>query len=180
MKTSWARSSTTSRRPTILPMRLKILPWYLPTSREKASSSPSTTRRTRVSSPGPVSFGRSFPSLGLDKVIPEKFPDPPATDGRREPSARGDDVLDRFQEIGGLDRLGDVGDGPQGQAPLAVLDRAFGGDDDHRNLAVGGIVLDQLDQLEPVHLGHVDVGDDQVERTRRELLESVHAVARLD
>ena len=44
---------------------------------------------------------------------------------------------------------------------------------------VGRVLLDERDQLEPVDVGHVDVGDDQVEGAAREQPQRLEAAARL-
>src|SRR5262249_40355800 len=54
------------------------------------------------------------------------------------------------------------------------------GDDEQRRLAVVRVHLHEVDELEPVDVRHVDVGDDQIEPKTREQLEGVEAAARAD
>ena len=57
-----------------------------------------------------------------------------------------------------------------------VFERALGADHHDRHVLVALVRADAMDQLEPVHDRHVDVGDDDVEALGREPLEARDAV----
>jgi hypothetical protein len=63
---------------------------------------------------------------------------------------------------GRLERLGDVVDGAQSEAPLLVARGIHGGDEDHGNVAGKRIDAQVLEHLEAIHARHHDVEQDQV------------------
>src|SRR5574341_82368 len=85
-------------------------------------------------------------------------------------------LLHDADELFLLEGFHDISGGPEGHAAFLVFFGLFGGYDDERDALVGGIGLDEADKLKPVDVGHVDVGDDEVELPRWERLEGLEAV----
>src|SRR5512134_1105917 len=81
--------------------------------------------------------------------------------GRRASRAR--DLLDEAVELRRLEGLLDVAAGAHLEAADRVLFLALGGDDDDRDVLVGGFLLHALQELEAVHHRHVDVEEDEVD-----------------
>jgi hypothetical protein len=90
---------------------------------------------------------------------------------------------DELQQPVGAHRLGDVADRPQRLAAVVAL--LVRGEEDHRDVGNGLVGLERGDELEAVHVRHVDVGDDQRRRAAQHdvaggdrVLGDVHLVAR--
>ncbi len=66
-------------------------------------------------------------------------------------------------ELRGLEGLLHVSLGSHFEAPDRVLLFALGGDDDDRDVLVGGFLLDALEELQAVHDRHVDVEQDEID-----------------
>ena len=66
------------------------------------------------------------------------------------------------QQVGRFEGLGHIGIGTDVEALDAFLERNLGGKQDHGDMAVGNIFLDQLAELEAVHAQHHHVTDDDV------------------
>src|SRR5262249_53950748 len=100
----------------------------------------------------------------------------------REASLRGD-LFDEAVQLRSLEGLLDVSLGAHLQAADGVLFLALGRDDDDGYRLVGGLLLQALQKLEPVHDGHVDVEEDAVDPLflveRVQALEPVHGAAPL-
>src|SRR2546423_13428813 len=95
--------------------------------------------------------------------------------------SNGEQLRDCFDQMRRLNRLRDVRVRAQGQPPLPILLRPFGGDDDDGDVLQLRVLTHQRDELEAVHDRHVDVGQDQVDLLRAgELLQRIDAVDRLD
>src|SRR5262249_42627419 len=77
-------------------------------------------------------------------------------------------------------RVGEAIRRPELDAPLSGVLPLVTGDDDQRRLTVVRVHLHEVDELEPVDVRHVDVGDDQVEPVARQQLERVEAAAGAD
>src|SRR5512134_3130091 len=93
--------------------------------------------------------------------------------------SRAGDLLDQAVKLGGLEGLLDVAAGPHLEAADRVLFLPLGGDDDDRDVLVRRLLLDALQELQPVHDRHVDVEQDEVDALLlRELVERLQAVHR--
>src|SRR5512143_1313568 len=88
-------------------------------------------------------------------------------------------LRDYREQVFLLERLHDVSGGAEGDAPLLVFLRLFRAHDDERDLAVGGVRFHVSDQFKAVDVGHVDIGNDQIERLRGQHLERLEPVAGL-
>jgi hypothetical protein len=77
-------------------------------------------------------------------------------------------------------RLREILVGTEFQRAIAIFTRPLGGDHHDWNILDRLVPPDQTDQLEPVHHGHVDVDERDVERLARDLAQPVHAVMRFD
>ena len=83
--------------------------------------------------------------------------------------------LDPGQQLAHPERLGDeVGRAEAERADGGLLGR-HRGDHQDRQVLEARIGLDPLQELQPVHLGHHDVEQQQIERLRLEMLEQVLA-----
>src|SRR5512147_1555502 len=95
----------------------------------------------------------------------------------RRPGSRARDLLDQAVELRRLERFLHVAASAHLQPADRVLFLPFRGDDDDRDLLVGGFLLYALKELEAVHDGHVDVEQDQVDALLlRELVERFEPV----
>ena len=92
---------------------------------------------------------------------------------RRQVSPNGGD------EVLGGERLRDVLVCSQVEGAFLVCVAPLRGDDDHRRVFVVGVGPSELDQLEAVDVGHVDVSDHEVELLARQNLQRLHASTRL-
>ncbi len=81
-------------------------------------------------------------------------------------------------ELPGQVALGDVVGRPLAQGLDGGLLAAVRGHQDHGQSGV--VAADGLDQLQAVHLGHVQIGDDDVRLLRRDHRERVAPVRRVD
>jgi len=88
-------------------------------------------------------------------------------------------LLRRQTELGARERLDEVLEGTVCQRVLDRLQRGVGGDHHDFDRRIGA--LDVAEELEPVHLGHLDVHDDDVGLEPPEMVEG-HApvLGRLD
>ncbi len=83
----------------------------------------------------------------------------------RAASSRLADVrLDARLHLLPFERLGDVVHAAGAEGPQLIFDAIQGADEDHRDLPRALVQLELRAGLHAVHLGHVDVEDDQVGR----------------
>src|SRR5918994_7828659 len=82
---------------------------------------------------------------------------------RSDGSTVGRDLLDEPVQLRGLEGLLDIALRSHLQAADGVLFLSLGRDDDDRDLLIGRLLLDALQELEPVHHRHVDVQEDEVD-----------------
>src|SRR5260221_2323061 len=85
-------------------------------------------------------------------------------------------ALDRLEEIGDGNRLGDIGLAAALANLLLVALHGEGGDGDDRNRAQLVVFLDPFRHLQPRYLGQLDIHQDQVGTMRTGDLERLHAV----
>ena len=130
-------------------------------SGETASSSVArsscTSRSPRASSSSSASMTNS-PNGAWSR--PSALTRPPL----RRPAER---RFDGPAQLGGAEGLDQVVARPEVEAPLAVLGAVLRGDDDHGDPPVVRVRAHEGDQLQPVDVGHVDVGHDQVHAAGR-------------
>ena len=105
--------------------------------------------------------------------------------GRHPPVALGvseaDEVADPGHEGAALDGLVQVLVGARLEAlQLAVGVVELGGEEHHRHARAGRVLADATADLEPVHVGHADVEQDQVHPALLHLLEGLGAAVRAE
>ena len=131
-------------------------------SGETASSSVArsscTSRSPRASSSSSASITNSPNDARSRSSVLTRPPLPP-------PGERG---FDGPAQVGRPEGLDEVVARPQVEAALAVLGAVLGRDDDHGYFPVVRVRAHEGDQLQPVDVGHVDVGHDQVHAAGRE------------
>ncbi len=86
----------------------------------------------------------------------------------------------QIAQVLGLEGLGEVRIGAEREAALFVALGGLRADDDEGRLPEVLALAYEVHQLQPVDVGHVDVGDDEVVRTTREEPEGLEAARRLD
>src|SRR4029453_11318177 len=116
--------------------------------------------------------------------VPPRSPRPRrrtrAEAGRARGSREVQVAPDQRGQVLGLQWLDQELRGAELDAALAVVLPAFAGDDEQRCLTVVRVHLHEVDELEPVDVRHVDVGDDQIEAVAGQQLQRVEAAARAD
>src|SRR5688572_3615391 len=78
------------------------------------------------------------------------------------------------------ERLRQVGIGAEGEAPLPVAIRRLRRDQHDGQRTMPLALANELHQLQPVDVGHVDVGDHEIVAATRQQAERVEAADRLD
>ena len=110
---------------------------------------------------------------------------PPAARPRAAPFVQACALLlqaaDDVQDLLAVERLLDVGGGSRLQAARRVLLPPLGADDDHRQVGALGVGAQLGEELQPVHVGHVDVQQDEVDvRVLPQPVEGLPAVRGID
>src|SRR5882724_122728 len=96
--------------------------------------------------------------------------------GARPRRRRDRERLDQLDEAYLVDRFGDVVLDAQLAREVHVLGAGPSGQDDHRQVARGGLAAEVADQLVAVEARHLQIRDDDVDRLLRELLQRFRAV----
>src|SRR5690606_8956199 len=136
----------------------------------------SSARRSRER-PSTISWAsEKNSSRALSPASPPRPPPPPPPCSA---IASCEELLARAAQELGRERLRHVGIGAELLAALDVALRGLRGDDDERRAPVGLRPADEVDELEPVHVGHVDVRDDEVVARPRQEPHRVESALRL-